>query len=120
MADSQTAEDETRTAAVPPKQCDEPCPVERGMRVHGGKWKASILWHLKAEPKRFNALSWELGGASKKMIAERLKKMEEAGLVSWRVIATKPVAVTYALTPFGHSALGILESLHDWCVEHGV
>ena len=54
------------------------------------------------------------------MIAERLKKMEEAGLVSWRVIATKPVAVTYALTPFGHSALGILESLHDWCVEHGV
>ena len=53
MADSQTAEDETRTAAVPPKQCDEPCPVERGMRVLGGKWKASILWHLKAEPKRF-------------------------------------------------------------------
>ncbi|WP_206599325.1 winged helix-turn-helix transcriptional regulator [Methyloceanibacter stevinii] len=120
MTDSRTARDEPLTGSPEPKQCNEPCPVERGMRILGGKWKASILWHLQAGPMRFNALSRELGGASKKMIAERLKEMEETGLVSRQVIATKPVAVTYELTPFGHSALGILESLHDWCVDHDV
>lgn len=120
MTDSGTTQDEPQLGASQQKPCDEPCPVERGMRILGGKWKASILWHLQDGPKRFNALSRELGGASKKMIAERLKEMEEAGLVSRQVIATKPVAVTYELTPFGHSALGILDSLHAWCVEHDV
>ena len=65
------------------------------MRLLGGKWKASILWHLKARPLRFNALSRELGGASKKMIAERLKEMEEIGLVRREIISTKPVAVSW-------------------------
>ena len=120
MTESNAAQDEPNSATPQPKACGEPCPVERGMRVLGGKWKASILWHLKDGPKRFNALSRELGGASKKMIAERLKEMEETELVRREVIATKPVAVTYELTSFGHSALGILVSLHDWCVEHDV
>jgi len=48
--------------------CTEPCPIERGMRILGGKWKASILWHLKDEPIRFNDLCRIMGGASKKMI----------------------------------------------------
>jgi DNA-binding HxlR family transcriptional regulator len=46
--------------------------------------------------------------------------MEEIGLVRREIISTKPVAVSYELTPFGHSALGILVSLRDWCEEHGV
>lgn len=90
------------------------------MRLLGGKWKGSILWHLNAGPLRFNALARELGGASKKMINERLKELEEAGLVRREVISLKPIAVTYELTDFGRSALGILESLRDWCEGHGV
>lgn len=46
--------------------CVEPCSVERGMRILGGKWKASILWHLQDGPVRFNDLARMLGGASKK------------------------------------------------------
>ena len=40
-----------RKQAIEP--CLEPCPIERGMRLIGGKWKGSILWHLKDEPVRF-------------------------------------------------------------------
>ena len=47
--------------------CMEPCSIERGMRVLGGKWKGSILWHLKDDPVRFNDLTRMVGGASKKM-----------------------------------------------------
>ena len=46
--------------------CTEPCPIEKGMRIIGGKWKGSILWHLKDGPVRFNELTRQLGGASKK------------------------------------------------------
>lgn len=100
--------------------CLEPCPIERGMRLIGGKWKGSILWHLKDGPVRFNDLARMLGGASKKMIAQRLREMEELGLLKRRVLDEKPVAVTYEITPFGRSALGILRELKDWSEQQRV
>lgn len=100
--------------------CKEPCSVERGMRVLGGKWKASILWHLKDEPVRFNDLSRMLGGASKKMVDQRLKELEAQGLVTRHVINDRPIAVAYAITELGRTALDILERLKEWADEYVV
>jgi DNA-binding HxlR family transcriptional regulator len=84
------------------QSCEEPCLIERGMRVLGGKWKASILWHLKDGPVRFNELSRMLGGASKKMVDQR------------------PIAVAYEITDFGRTALDILEKLKDWTQANNI
>lgn len=100
--------------------CQEPCLIERGMRIFGGKWKASILWHVKDGPVRFNELSRMLGGASKKMVDQRLKELESEGLVKREVISERPIAVTYEITDFGRTALDILERLKDWSEEHGI
>jgi len=100
--------------------CAEPCSVERGMRMLGGKWKASILWHLQDGPVRFNDLSRMLGGASKKMVDQRLKELESEGLVIREVISDRPIAVTYEITEFGRTALDILNRLKDWSEEHGI
>lgn len=97
--------------------CMEPCPIERGMRIIGGKWTGSILWHLKDEPVRFNDLARMIGGASKKMIAERLRQLEERGLVKRSVITSSPVSVEYSITPLGASALGFLDKLREWSEE---
>ena len=105
-----------RKQAVEP--CLEPCPIERGMRVLGGKWKGSILWHLKDGPVRFNDLARQLGGASKKMVTQRLREMEKAGLVTREVVCDRPIAVTYEITDFGKTALGVLEELKDWVERH--
>lgn len=101
-------------------ECSEPCPIERGMRIIGGKWKGSILWHLSEGPLRFNELSRELGGASRKMLTERLKEMTEIGLVTRTVLDTSPPGVEYAITPFGESSLTVLEMLKEWAEAHGV
>ena len=103
--------DGRRTAIDP---CLEPCPIERGMRIIGGKWTGSILWHLKDGPVRFNDLSRMIGGASKKMITERLRQLEAQGLVRREVIASKPVSVVYEVTDFGRTALGFLDALRIW------
>jgi DNA-binding HxlR family transcriptional regulator len=94
--------------------CDTPCAIERGMRIIGGKWTGSILWHLKDEPVRFNDLSRMIAGASKKMITERLRQLETQGLVHRAVIETSPVSVEYSITDFGRSALGVLDQLRRW------
>ena len=100
------------------KSCWFPCPIERGMRILGGKWKGSILWHLKDGPVRFNELARLLEGCSKKMIYQRLVEMEEIGLVNRKVLSTRPIAVAYEITDFGCSALQVLYKLKDWAEEH--
>ncbi|MEC4805620.1 MAG: helix-turn-helix domain-containing protein [Jaaginema sp. PMC 1079.18] len=99
---------------INPESCLEPCPIERGMRLLGGKWKGSILWHLKDGPVRFNDLTRQLGGASKKMIVQRLREMEKTGLVQRHVLSDRPIAVAYEITEFGKTALGLLEELKNW------
>ncbi|MEO1299152.1 MAG: helix-turn-helix domain-containing protein [Cyanobacteria bacterium J06636_16] len=111
-------DDKGRKQALEP--CLEPCPIERGMRVLGGKWKGSILWHLKDGPVRFNDLARQLGGASKKMVMQRLREMEEAGLVTREVVSDRPIAVAYEITDFGKTALGFLEELKNWVERHQI
>jgi DNA-binding HxlR family transcriptional regulator len=84
------------------------------MRIIGGKWTGSILWHLKDGPVRFNDLSRMIGGASKKMISERLRQLETQGLITRTVMETAPVSVHYEITELGRTALGFLDELRKW------
>ena len=90
------------------------------MRIIGGKWKGSILWHLKDGPLRFNELARMLGGASRKMVNARLKEMEEMGMVVRTVLSDRPIAVSYEITDFGKSALTVLDTLKDWAEENEI
>ena len=63
---------------------------------------------------RFNDLARMIGGASKKMITQRLRQLETQGLITREVIASAPVSVEYEITDFGRTALGFLEELRNW------
>ena len=100
--------------------CLEPCAIEKGMRLIGGKWKGSIIYHLKDGAVRFNDLSRMLGGATKKMVDQRLKELEQEGMVKRNVLSERPMAVSYELTNFGRTALQILDDLRQWSETHNV
>lgn len=80
------------------------------------------LHHLSPEdgPVRFNDLARMLGGASKKMIDQRLKELESREMVVRKVVNDRPVAVTYELTDFGRSALKILDDLRVWSEKYDI
>ena len=109
------SDDRGRKTAV--EACAEPCAIERGMRVLGGKWTGSILWHLKDEPVRFNDLARMVGGASKKMISERLRHLETHGLIDRQMLDTRPLGVAYQITAKGETALRFLDELRRWSEE---
>lgn len=100
--------------------CTEPCPIEKGMRLIGGKWKGSLIYQLKDGPVRFNDLVRLLGGASKKIIDQRLKELENEGMVARTVLSERPLAVSYELTEFGKTALKILDDLRVWSETHNI
>jgi DNA-binding HxlR family transcriptional regulator len=61
-----------------------------------------------------------LGGASKKIIDQRLKELEARNMVTRTVISERPIAVNYALTDFGRSALKILDDLRIWSESNNI
>jgi DNA-binding HxlR family transcriptional regulator len=69
---------------------------------------------------RFNDLARQLGGASRKMVNQRLKEMEETGLVKRSVLSTRPIAVVYEITDFGRSSLTVRGQLKDWAEANGL
>jgi DNA-binding HxlR family transcriptional regulator len=89
------------------------CPVELALDVIGGKWRAVVLAHLKERPHHYGELRRKVPGISEKMFVQRLRELQEAGLVSR---AEVPPRVEYSLTEEGRSLEPALQALYDWGV----
>ncbi|MEI6204707.1 MAG: helix-turn-helix domain-containing protein, partial [Enhydrobacter sp.] len=79
------------------------CPMDYILRMLMGPWTTYIVYNLRTfGPQRFGELKRRMGGVSAKMLTERLRTLEGAGLVSREYEPTIPPKVTYSLTARGH------------------
>ena len=66
------------------------------------KWSVEIMYLLyQNERMRFSELRRVLGSPSSRILSDRLKELEEMGLVKRSVLPEKPVRVDYMLTRTG-------------------
>jgi len=93
-------------------------PAERALKVISGRWKAVILYHLFAGPKRLSELSRLAPGVSQKVLIQQLREMEEHGLVRRRVFQQVPPRVDYSATRLGLSLEPVIQLLCDWGRQH--
>lgn len=96
----------------------EKCPVETALDVLLGKWKILILWYLRVETKRFNELQKLLPNTTQKMLIQKLRELEEHGIVHREVYPVVPPKVEYSLTEYGQSLKPILKQLYLWGEIH--
>lgn len=90
-------------------------PLEFGLEVFSGKWHSRIICELSnVYPLRFGQLKSLLSGITDTALAEALKKLVSAGIVSRFEHGEKPVRVEYALTEMGWSVIPIFESICLW------
>lgn len=90
------------------------CPVERIIRLLMGPWTTYILWVLRNQGSlRFGALRREIPAISAKMLTERLRLLEEAGLVVRDYKPTIPPEVSYCLSDKGQQLQGVLDGLNE-------
>jgi len=87
------------------------------IEIVSGKWALAILQALESGPLRHNALRRELG-ISPQALAQNLRRLEKAGLVSREVGAGMPPAVSYALTGSAPELFRVLEGLARWGRKH--
>ncbi|WP_368184013.1 winged helix-turn-helix transcriptional regulator [Aestuariibius sp. HNIBRBA575] len=95
------------------------CPMDPLLRLISSRWTSYIVWQLQNHPGiRFGALQNQVPGISAKMLTERLRELENAGLVTRHIEPTRPPQVSYELTEQARALRGALDALHkvaeDW------
>ena len=93
------------------------CPVARTAEIIGNKWTPLIVRDLARGRRRFSELERSLGGISPKTLSERLKRLEEAGVVTRACFAEVPPRVEYSLTPMGFVLFPVIDSMRAFCVD---
>ncbi len=90
------------------------CPVEKAIKLIGGKWTILILRDLFTGTKRFGELRKSLIGVSPKTLSGRLRYLEEEGILLRKIYPEVPPRVEYTLTKRGKSLGVIIESMRIW------
>ncbi len=83
-----------------------------------GTWPVVVVVALGRGPARYSELQDRIGGISKKMLTQTLRKLEANGLVERRALRTVPPGTEYRLTELGCSLLEPVRSLSRWAEEH--
>jgi DNA-binding HxlR family transcriptional regulator len=92
--------------------------VSLAFSILGKRWNGMLLSTLGSGPLSFAALKRGVPGISDAMLSDRLIGLAEVNLLTRRVDAGPPVAVSYALTPQGERLLPLLEQLGQWAAAN--
>ena len=95
------------------------CPVTATVEVIGGRWKPTILFHLKDQPRRFNELRRLVPGITQRMLTLQLRALEQDGIVARTVHNTIPPHVEYAFTRKGRTLGPLLDAMEAWGEKNG-
>ena len=91
------------------------CPhFHAAIELIGKRWTGAIVCALTERPMRFGELGKVVPGLSDRLLSQRLRELEEEGLVEREVEAGSPVRVTYSLTPVGRDLGPSIQELKAW------
>ncbi|MGE5589427.1 MAG: winged helix-turn-helix transcriptional regulator [Bacillota bacterium] len=94
---------------------DQMCPkYEAAAELLGKKWTGLILRILMGGPRRFSEFRAQAPDLSDRLLSERLKELEDAGIVAREVHDTKPVLIEYALTDKGKALEPVVSEIQEW------
>ncbi len=91
------------------------CPdFHAAIELIGKRWTGAIVCALTEGPMRFGELGKVVPGLSDRLLSQRLRELEEEGLVEREVEAGSPVRVTYSLTAVGRDLGPSIHAIKSW------
>ena len=100
---------------------DATCAVACCAEIIGAKWTALLVHDLSEGPRRFSELEHSCRGISPRTLSERLRWLEQEGVVERHSYAETPPRVEYELTRKGLGLLPIIAAMshfgHNWLVD---
>jgi DNA-binding HxlR family transcriptional regulator len=93
------------------------CPVACSLDVIGDRWTLLVIRDLFGGKRRYGEFLSSPEGIPTNILAERLKRLESAGLVASAQYSEHPPRSEYQLTERGRGLLPVLDALADWGLE---
>lgn len=97
------------------KSCDD---FHATIEFIGKRWMGIIVYHLLDGPKRYHEILADIPGISDRLLTERLRELEEKGLVLRKVGNTQERKVEYELTEPGRALEKPINSIKNWALEN--
>src|ERR687895_1821390 len=93
---------------------DDACAAAHALDLVGERWALMVVRELVLGPKRFTDLRTGLPQASPNVLAQRLKELEEVGVVRKRRLPPPAASQVYELTDWGRELESVLIALGRW------
>ena len=93
------------------------CPVACSLDVIGDRWTLLIIRDLFAGKRRYGEFLASPERIPTNILAERLKRLEGAGLVASRAYSEHPPRYEYELTERGRELMPVLDAVARWGLE---
>lgn len=91
------------------------CPIAHALDLVGERWALLVIRDLMEHgPLRYSDLHLRLCGCGTNILADRLKKLERAGVVRRRQLPPPAASTVYELTPYGEELRPALHQLAHW------
>ncbi|MBS0423452.1 MAG: helix-turn-helix transcriptional regulator [Proteobacteria bacterium] len=90
------------------------CPVACALDLLGDKWTLLIIRDLLLGKKRYQEFFASPEQIATNILADRLKKLDAAGIIVQHAYQQKPARYEYALTQKGEDLRSVLEALVKW------
>ncbi|QQE78337.1 helix-turn-helix domain-containing protein [Alicyclobacillus sp. SO9] len=87
---------------------------ETAFELLGKRWTGLIIRVMLSGKRRFSDISAIIPHLSDRMLVERLKELEAAGIVQRHVYPETPVRVEYNLTEKGHELEAVMNQIQCW------
>lgn len=94
------------------------CPAACALDLAGDKWTLLVVRDLLRGRTTYGALAAADEGIPTNILAERLRRMEKAGLIEAKPYQARPVRYAYALTEKGRDLGPVLAALARWGKKH--
>lgn len=103
------------TATTRPAVSSASCTLfQRAVEFIGRRWNGAILYVLLDGPCRFNELLSRVPNISDRLLTERLRELEAAGMLTRDVQPGPPVRVVYELTDAGRALSDVIQAISGW------
>ena len=92
----------------------DPCGIARALDLMGERWAVLVVRELLLGPKRFTDLRGGLPGLGPDMLTERLRDLEQAGVVLRRTLPPPASSRVYELSEWGRELEPVVLALGRW------
>jgi DNA-binding HxlR family transcriptional regulator len=94
------------------------CPASCALDLAGDKWTLLVVRDLLRGRKTYGALADSPERIPSNILADRLRRMEAAGLIEAAPYQERPVRYAYTLTPKGRDLEAVIAALARWGLKH--